>query len=86
MFMPQQQDIQTISRQQKWNEKNTEVIQKAQDKYDKKRPTWSFRPTSEILDWLEEERWDDENGNPETNAALVIRKLEKLRQLENQGY
>jgi O-methyltransferase involved in polyketide biosynthesis len=81
-----QQEIQTISRQQKWNEKNPDVVKQSQKKYDQKRPTWSFRPPPEILEWLEEERWDDENGSPETNAALVIRKLEKLRKLENQGY
>ncbi|NJO93290.1 MAG: hypothetical protein HC820_01025 [Hydrococcus sp. RM1_1_31] len=85
-MLEQQQNIQIISRQQKWNEKNPDVLKQAQDKYDQKRPTWSFRPTPEILEWLEEERWDDKDGTPETNAALVIRKLEKLRKLENQGY
>lgn len=80
-----QQNIQTISRQQKWNEKNPDIVKQAQDKYNKKRPTWSFRLTPELLEWLEEERWNDNDGKPENNAALVIRKLEKLRKLENQG-
>ncbi|MEO0013422.1 MAG: hypothetical protein RLZZ535_1811, partial [Cyanobacteriota bacterium] len=31
-------------------------------------------------------RWDDSNGLPETNAALVIRKLKKLMNLERKGY
>jgi hypothetical protein len=32
--------------------------------------------------WLEKERWDDDEM-PETDAALIKRKLEKLMKLEN---
>lgn len=72
------------SKQQRWNEKHREAIQRAQEEYEKKRPTWSFRPSLENLEWLESERWDNE-GEPETNAALLNRKLDKLRKLEQQG-
>ena len=74
------------SRQQQWNEEHPEAIQRAQVEYEKKRPTWSFRPTVETIEWLEEERWDDDEGKPESNASLLNRKLEKLRKLEQQGY
>lgn len=40
----------------------------------------------ELLEWLNQERWNDGDGNPETNSALVIRKLNKLMKLENEGY
>ena len=43
-------------------------------------------PTIELVEWLEKERWDDKNGKPESNAALVTRKLEKMRSMEHQGY
>lgn len=72
------------SRQQHWNEANPEVLKEAQETYNQKRPIWSFRPTTENLEWLEESRWDDEDGKPESNAALINRKLEKLRKLEQQ--
>jgi hypothetical protein len=68
-----------------WDAANPEFIKKSRAKYDLKCPILSFRPTSEIIKWLEEERYCDD-GIPETNAALVNRKLEKLRQMENQGY
>ena len=74
------------SRQQLWNENNPNVIQEAQEKYDKKRPVWSFRPTPENLEWLEEERWENEAGKSESDAALLNRKLGKLRELERQGF
>ncbi len=74
------------SRQQQWNEANPQVLKKAQETYDEKRPIWSFRPNTENLKWLEEERWDDEEGKPESNAALINRKLGKLRKLEEQGF
>lgn len=73
------------SKQQRWNEKNSLAIQRAQEEYEKKRPTWSFRPTHENRDWLEEERCNGEDGKPESNASLLNRKLEKLRTLEQQG-
>ena len=47
---------------------------------------WSFIPDPELLEWLEEERWVSEQGQPESNTALLTRKLDKLRRLENQGY
>lgn len=56
------------------------------EQYDKKQPIWSFRPTTENLEWLEEERWENEDGTPESNAALLNRKLAKLRKLEQQGF
>ena len=74
------------SRQQIWNENNPDVIQEAQERYNEKRPVWSFRPTPENLEWLEEERWENENGKPESDAALLNRKLAKLRELERQGF
>jgi hypothetical protein len=75
-----------FSTQQKWNLLNPEVVKKSQEKYNQKRPAWSFRPTPELLEWLNEERWDDNDGNPETNAALLTRKLNKLMNMERQGY
>ena len=79
-------NIKTLSQQQKWNLLNPEVIKKSQEKYNEKRPSWSFRPTPELLEWLEEERWSDKDDKPETNAALLTRKLNKLMKLERQGY
>ena len=72
--------------QEKWDAQHPEIIKASKAKYDQQYPVWSFRPTPELLQWLEEKRGDDEHGNPETNSALLIRKLEKLRRLENQGY
>ncbi|MDJ0581680.1 hypothetical protein [Crocosphaera sp.] len=72
--------------QQQWDTKNAKIIKESKDKYDDKNPVWSFRPTTELIEWLNEERWDKQDGKPETNAQLVIRKLNKLRQLEYQGY
>lgn len=67
-----------------WDAANSDVIKQSKAVYDQKRPVVSFRPTSEIREWLDEERWND--GVPETDAALINRKLEKLRKLECQGY
>jgi|LakMenE01Jun11ns_1017448.scaffolds.fasta_scaffold9208751_1 hypothetical protein len=69
-----------------WNESNSEIIQISKAKYDRKNPIWSFRITPELLEWLNQERWNDGDSNPETNSALVIRKLNKLMKLENEGY
>ena len=74
------------SKQQQWSEEHPNVIQEAQVEYNKKRPTWSFRPTLENIEWLEEERWDDDNGKPESDAMLLNRKLVKSRKLEQQGF
>ena len=75
-----------LTPQQRWQKKNKDTVRKSKTKYDKKNPVWGFRPDEEMREWLEEERWDDKNGQPETNAALVIRKLKKLMKLERQGY
>jgi hypothetical protein len=61
------------------------VIKQSKAEYDRKNPVMSFRPTPELIQWLDEERWDDD-GKPETDAALIKRKLEKLMKMENQGY
>ncbi len=74
------------SKQQQWNEEHPDIVHKAQAEYNKKRPVWSFRPTLENIEWLEEERWDDDNGKPESDAMLLNRKLDKLRLLEQQGF
>ncbi len=85
-MLKEPKNIKSLSQQQKWNSLNPEVIKKSQEKYNEKRPSWSFRPTPELLEWLEEERWDDKDSKPETNAALLTRKLNKLMKLERQGY
>lgn len=72
-------------RQQKWQQENPEVVQKSKAKYDAENPVWSLRIKADIREWLEAERWSDETGEPETNAALINRKLEKLMKLEQQG-
>ena len=69
-----------------WDKNNPDKVKKSKAEYDKKNPVWAFRPTPEMIEWLEKERWDDRDGNPETNAALVTRKLEKLMEMEYQGY
>lgn len=38
------------------------------------------------IEWLGEERWEDNNGKPESDATLLNRKSTKLRKLEQQGY
>jgi len=78
--MPEIHDLQKSS-QKRWDEKHPELIKKSKERFDTKHPVWSFRPTPELLEWLEEERWDDEDSKPETNAALVIRKLKKLKKV-----
>ena len=75
-----------LTPQQRWQRKNKDVVKKSKADYDKKNPVWAFRPTPELREWLEKERWDDKDGKPETNAALVTRKLEKLMEMEYQGY
>ena len=69
-----------------WDKNNPDKVKKSKAEYDKKNPIWSFRPTPELREWLEKERADLEDGKPETNAALVIRKLEKLMEMEYKGY
>ena len=75
-----------LTPQQRWQKKNQDIVRKSKAKYDSKNPVWGIRPDEELRKWLEEERWDDENGKPESNSALVIRKLRKLMKLERQGY
>lgn len=75
-----------LTPQQKWDKKNQDKVKKSKAKYEKDNPVWGFRPTPVLKEWLEKERWDDENGKPESNAALVTRKLEKLMEMEYQGY
>ena len=70
----------------KWDEKYPERIKESKAKYDANNPLWSFRPSPELIEWLEEERWDGKDGKPETNADLLTRKLNKLMNLERQGY
>ncbi|ACB54456.1 hypothetical protein cce_5110 [Crocosphaera subtropica ATCC 51142] len=72
--------------QQKWDAKNGKIIEESKAKYEQKNPIWSFRPPSELIEWLEEERWYTEDGKPETNSQLLIRKLNKLKNLECQSY
>ncbi|BAY42325.1 hypothetical protein NIES2111_67480 (plasmid) [Nostoc sp. NIES-2111] len=74
------------SPQQRWNEANRDALYQAQENYNQKRPIISFRPKAELLEWLENERYKDENGELETDAALLNRKLEKLKKLEQQGF
>lgn len=74
------------SSQQRWNEANRDALYQAQENYNQKRPIMSFRPKAELLEWLEEERRSDEDGEPESDASLLNRKLEKLRQLEQKDF
>ncbi|MCG6135160.1 MAG: hypothetical protein MET45_10915 [Nostoc sp. LLA-1] len=47
---------------------------------------WDDVKKSQLLEWLEEERTVNDNAEPETDASLLNRKLEKLRQLEQKGF
>jgi hypothetical protein len=51
------------SKQQKWNEEHPNVIQKAQQEYNKKRPVWSVRLTLENT-----ECWKSRAGKTKTVA------------------
>ncbi|AFY93091.1 hypothetical protein [Chamaesiphon minutus] len=75
----------TALKRKKWDAENPEAIRQSKAEYDRKNPVMSFRPTPELVQWLEEERWADDE-KPETDAALIKRKLEKLMKMENQGY
>jgi hypothetical protein len=72
-------------KRKEWDAENPDAIRQSKAEYDRKNPVISFRPTPELIQWLDEERWED-NGIPETYAALINRKLDKLRNLECQGY
>ena len=69
-----------------WDKNNPDKVKKSKAKYEKENPVWGFRPTPELKEWLEKERIVDKDGKPESNAALVTRKLEKLMEMEYQGY
>lgn len=71
---------------QRWDRNNREIIRRSKAKYNAKNPVFSFRTTPELLEWLEAERQKDENGKPENNSDLIIRKLEKLMKMEKEGY
>ena len=72
-------------RRKEWDAANSDVIKQSKAVYDRKNPVMSFRPTPELIQWLDEERWKDDE-KPETDAALIKRKLEKLMKMENHGY
>lgn len=74
-------EVVEISAQQQWDKQHPDIVKQSKANYDCKRPVLSFRPKPEIAQWLKQERFPDE-----TNAELLNRKLEKLRQLECQGY
>ncbi|WP_375466904.1 hypothetical protein [uncultured Nostoc sp.] len=77
----------TESRRQKILEEwGDDVVIQPKNKSDEKSPTMSFCPKAELLEWLEEERMSDEDGEPESDAALLNRKLEKLKKIEQQGF
>ena len=65
-----------------WDKNNPDKVKQSKAKYNKENPVWAFRPTPKLREWLEKERWVLEDGKPETNAALVVRKLEKLMEME----
>lgn len=75
-----------LTPQQKWQKNNQDIVKKSKAEYDKKNPVWAFRPDEELRKWLNESRGKDDKGNPESNAAVVIRKLKKLMKLEREGY
>lgn len=78
--MPEIEEIESPRQSQKnWDKANPDVIKESKIKYDKKRPIWSFRPTSENLEWLEQERWEGDEGKSENDTALLNRKLTKIR-------
>jgi hypothetical protein len=74
-----------LTPQQKWDKKHPEVIKKSKAEYEKRNPKWQFRPDEEMRKWLEEARGKDEKRQPESNAAVVIRKLKKLMKIEKEN-
>lgn len=73
-------------RQKLLEELGDDVAPQPQEKDDEKSPTLSFRPKPEILQWLEEQRWTYNDGEPEPDTVLINRKLEKLMKLEQQRF
>lgn len=80
---PESKESRRIKILEEWGDN---VIVKPPNKDDEKYSTISFCPKAELLEWLEEERETNDNGEPETDAALLNRKLEKLMKLEQQGF
>jgi hypothetical protein len=74
-------EVVEISSQQQWDKQHPDIVKQSKAKYDQRRPVLSFRPKPEIAQWLTKERCPNE-----TDAELLNRKLDKLRQLECQGY
>lgn len=70
-----------LTPQQRWQRKNKDVVKKSKADYDKKNPVWSFRPDEELRNWLEESKENDK----ESNARVVIRKLNKLMNMEKKN-
>lgn len=62
-----------LSRQQVWNLNNPDSTKQSVAKYNAKRPAFTFRPTPEMLVWLESERLEGEN-----NATLLKRLMWRL--------
>lgn len=75
-----------LTPQQKWDKEHPDVIKKSKAEYERKNPKWQFRPDEEMRNWLTEAKGKDENGKPESNASVVIRKLKKLMRLEKERY
>ena len=73
-----------LTPQQRWDRKNKKTVRESKAEYDKKNPVWAFRPYEELRKWLLSAKTNDENGKLETNAAVTIRKLEKLKKLEEE--
>lgn len=71
---------------QKWDKNNQHIVKESKAKYNAKNPILSFRANPELLEWLEKERGKDKNGKLEKTSALIIRKLEKLMQIEKERY
>ena len=68
-----------LTRQQKWQGKNKDIVKSSKANYDKKNPVWAFRPDEELRIWLKNAKQSDN----ESNASVVIRKLNKLMNIEN---
>lgn len=70
-----------LTPQQRWQNKNKDVVKKSKANYDNKNPVWAFRPDEELRNWLINSKQSDS----ESNAKVVIRKLKKLMKIEKEG-
>ena len=70
-----------LTPQQRWQRKNKDVVRKSKANYDQKNPVWSFRPDEELRNWLNNSKENDR----ESNASVLIRKLKKLRNIEQEN-